>query len=171
MTAWLLTWNPKRTVLEEGWLAGESAKIRQGKNVSWTWSCGNTMSIAPGDRVFMLRQGREPRGVYGTGVVTRGSYRGAHWDGKRGHKAIYVRFKLDKLVDPEKYRTTVSLASCILLLGFARDFLSPHFADEGPTIVTTQRHPRHHLHASKQDSFSGNTLTQRLHDAPKNRES
>jgi 5-methylcytosine-specific restriction protein A len=103
MTAWLLTWNPKRTVLGEGWLAGESAKIRQGKNVSWKWSCGNTKSIAPGDRVFMLRQGREPRGVYGTGVVTRGSYRGAHWDGKRGHKAIYVRFKLDKLVDPEKY--------------------------------------------------------------------
>ncbi|MDW8293534.1 MAG: hypothetical protein RML84_10625, partial [Anaerolineae bacterium] len=38
-----------------------------------SWSCGVTKNIQTGDRVFLLKQGKEPRGIVGSGVVTRGS--------------------------------------------------------------------------------------------------
>jgi len=53
MAAYLLTWNPD---------------VWDGEITSpMGWSCGHTKRIVPGDRLFLMRQVREPRGVCGSG--------------------------------------------------------------------------------------------------------
>jgi 5-methylcytosine-specific restriction protein A len=65
MSTYLLTWSPKKWPWED--LSRRIGEIaRQGFCVS-DWSCGNNKSIARGDRLFLLRQGEEPRGIVGAG--------------------------------------------------------------------------------------------------------
>lgn len=75
---YLLTYNPKiwtwddhedflETVRTEGVFEGQ-------------WSTGRrTQRIGPGDRVFLLRQGIEPRGIIASGEVVSTVYQEANW--------------------------------------------------------------------------------------------
>ena len=74
-----------------------------GKVVEDQWSCGNRKDIRPGDRLFLIRLGEEPRGIMGSGWATTSPFREAHWDDKRaqrGDLANYVRLRFDTLLDP-----------------------------------------------------------------------
>ncbi len=53
MPTYLLTWNPD---LFDGEITSPMG-----------WSCGHTKRIVPGDRLFLMRQVREPRGVCASG--------------------------------------------------------------------------------------------------------
>jgi hypothetical protein len=56
MPAFLLTWSPLRyDSAGGGWPTPGAARGKQ---------------IRKGDRLFMLRQGREPRGIFGSGWAT-----------------------------------------------------------------------------------------------------
>lgn len=66
------------------------------------WSCGITKHIEVGDRLFLLRQGREPRGIMASGVAKSAPYLDEHWDENRSGEALYVKAKFDALLDPEK---------------------------------------------------------------------
>jgi hypothetical protein len=60
--------------------------------------------MEPGDRVFLLKQGREPRGIMGSGRVVTDVYPDDHWDAVRrraGDKALYVDVDFDRILDPE----------------------------------------------------------------------
>ncbi|MGE0558015.1 MAG: HNH endonuclease [Burkholderiales bacterium] len=65
------------------------------------WSCGITKRIDVDDRVFLLRQGREPRGIMASGVSRSKPYLDDHWDDNRSDKALYIKARLDVLLDPE----------------------------------------------------------------------
>jgi hypothetical protein len=57
------------------------------------WSCGNSKSIANGDRLFLLRQGEEPRGIVGVGYAESEPYRDTHWreeKAKAGRTTMYL---------------------------------------------------------------------------------
>ena len=97
MAVWLLTWNPKKF---DHSFAEEAASVARGDTVFERWSCGNTKRCVVGDRVIMLRQGVEPRGVFASGTVTKGSAEGEHWDDAVGRVTRYVEFRFDTLVDP-----------------------------------------------------------------------
>ena len=78
--------------------------VQGGKVVSDEWSCGNRKDIEPGDRLFLLRQGAEPRGIIGSGWASSKVFRGPHWDPDRaamGHEANYVHLRFEHLVDPD----------------------------------------------------------------------
>lgn len=105
-STWLLTWNPDRFhekdsqySLEE--LENEIAQL----NFSISkWSCGVTTSIKPGDRVFLIRLGKEPRGIVASGYAISEVFTGTHWDEERRKvgvlaKRIYVRFEDIRLRD------------------------------------------------------------------------
>lgn len=99
MSAYLLTWNPKRWEWD---LSDEIRELKRKGFVDLKWSCGNTKRIRRGDRIFLLRQGKEPRGIMGSGTVTSPPHRDAHWDEQRRGQALYVSVRFDALVDPEK---------------------------------------------------------------------
>lgn len=66
------------------------------------WSCGRTKTIKTGDRLFLLRQGREPRGILASGAAKSEPYLDEHWDDNRSGEALYVKARFDSLLDPEK---------------------------------------------------------------------
>jgi hypothetical protein len=102
MSAYLLAWSPKQTDFEE--LPLWSEDVRKGHGVEFRWSCGRRQTIKKGDRVFLIRLGQEPKGVFGAGTVTRGSYQDLHWKpekAKNKEMAWYVYAEYDILLDPE----------------------------------------------------------------------
>jgi 5-methylcytosine-specific restriction enzyme A len=99
MTTYLLTWNPSKwhwpprdfnalleAISAKGFAAGQ-------------WSCGNTKKIREGDRVFLLRQGSEERGLIASGWVTEEPYADRHWGASSplAPEAMYVRLAWDWL--------------------------------------------------------------------------
>jgi 5-methylcytosine-specific restriction protein A len=89
----LLTWNPRRG--EEEWpdMAQCLADSRDGRHVTLTWRCQNKSPL-PGDRVFLLRQGVEPRGIMGSGSVLTAPYR------REPGAPRIVNVRMDVLLDP-----------------------------------------------------------------------
>lgn len=100
----LLTWNPALWPLEnETWdeyidatSAGEWPETR--------WSTGSRATgMGQGSRVFLLRQGDEPRGIVASGWVHHDEdiFQNTHWDGIPGRLANYIEFVYDHVIDPD----------------------------------------------------------------------
>jgi len=105
MPAYLLTWSPKQYDFHD--LPAYSEEVKKGKPVNLRWSCGRRQIIQKGDRVFLIRLGEEPKGVFGAGTVTQGAHQALHWQAdkqKAGEKAWYVYSDYDVLLDPERDR-------------------------------------------------------------------
>lgn len=94
----LLTWNPNRSIFDfkEGIQAIESSG-----SYRIDWSCGRTKNIDIGDRVFLLRQGKEPRGILASGFIVRAPYEATNWRLDGDSSALYVDVEFDIVLDPE----------------------------------------------------------------------
>jgi 5-methylcytosine-specific restriction protein A len=97
MKTYLLTWNPDRWPWDD--LPEEAAYFREKGELPGRWSCGNNRSVRVGDRVFLMRQHVEPRGIIASGWVTRGSYKGVHWEDRR-KSALYVQRRFEVFLEP-----------------------------------------------------------------------
>src|ERR1043165_5256318 len=100
MPTYLLVWNPKKWHWWDD--LGDSFR-KAGKYYVGDWSSGNSKSIRKGDRVFLIRLGKEPRGIVASGFATSAPEEGKHWDqGLRvsRRKARYVDIRLDVLLNP-----------------------------------------------------------------------
>lgn len=96
MTAFLLIWSPKKWPWPE--LPDVARRVRAGEAVADTWGCGFARGILPGDRVFVHRVAAEPRGLFGSGYVTRAPYEVPDPAYKRGYR-LCIDFVYDWLVD------------------------------------------------------------------------
>lgn len=100
MATYLLLWNPKRYNWDD--LPAIYQKVKEGIPVRIRWSCGNSKHIKSGDRVFMKRVGKDPRGIFASGKVITGSYEDKHWDQTAATETtMYVEVELDTFLDPE----------------------------------------------------------------------
>lgn len=104
MTTYLLTWNPARS----HWvgLPKNIEEIRK-KNICFEeWSTGVTKRIRLGDRVFLMKLGRqEPRGIMASGWANSEVYEDVHRDKEArvgGKQANYVEVRFDTILDPER---------------------------------------------------------------------
>jgi hypothetical protein len=102
MPTFLLTWNPARWPWAN--LAEASHQTAAGTSYASRWSTGNTKKIARGDRVFLLKQGEEPRGVIAAGRVTsEGVYEAPHYDPQRasqGDTALRADVEFVRILNP-----------------------------------------------------------------------
>ncbi len=79
--AYLLTWNPDRYPFAK--FKAKAQQIQERGAGELGWSTGNRTSISVGDRVFLMRQGKdkERRGLVGAGFVKKtGVTNEPHWD-------------------------------------------------------------------------------------------
>jgi hypothetical protein len=102
-SAYLLTWNPEKwnwkNLPELAAQFRSSAEIVAGENDT-IWNVANK-SVKPGDRLFLIRLGKEPKGIMGSGQSLSAPYQDAHFSGESGKTADYVELKWDALLDPE----------------------------------------------------------------------
>jgi 5-methylcytosine-specific restriction enzyme A len=110
MATYLITWNPKRWKWEDRRdLQRCIAKIEEQGYCEDRWSCGNTRRIKQGDRLFLMRLGKDPKGIVGSGFATSDVYEDKHWE--PGHPGIarYIDLNFDALLDSEQ-EPTLSLS-------------------------------------------------------------
>jgi hypothetical protein len=96
MTAFLLIWSPKKWPWPE--LPDIAKRVAAGVAVTDVWGCGFARSILPGDRVFLHRVAEQPKGIFGSGYVTRAPYEVPDPATKRGYR-LCIDFVYDWLVD------------------------------------------------------------------------
>jgi 5-methylcytosine-specific restriction protein A len=93
----------------------------QGRYVE-SWSCGNCKKIKRGDRVFLIKLGKEPKGIFASGIAYDGVYKAPHWDESKrnnGELANFISVDFDVLIN--------SNDSDIMPLNKLRE-ISPRFA-------------------------------------------
>lgn len=97
MATYLLTWNPDEWPWQT--LPQELAAFHAGTTITRKWICRNR-AAGLGDRVFLLRQGVEPRGIFAAGHGASAVFDDAHHDpakAARGERAPYIEVTLDAL--------------------------------------------------------------------------
>jgi 5-methylcytosine-specific restriction protein A len=100
MATYLLTWNPKKWHWWGDNLEDDFKK--DGDTYFGVWSCGNSKNIHTDDRVFLLRQGKEQRGIVASGWADSEVYEKPHWDEElkaAGKTALCIDVRLDILLD------------------------------------------------------------------------
>ncbi len=103
MTTYLLTWNPARWPWAD--LAECIEEVRRTGHYRERWSCGRNRKIVEGDRLFLLRQGLEPRGIVGSGWAVSDVFDDWHWDEVKraaGQRVWCVDVDFDVLLDAER---------------------------------------------------------------------
>ncbi len=102
MAAYFITWNPKEYSWDE--LPAIVSTTALGKTYSSDWSTGRSKSIVKGDRLYLLRQGVEPKGIIGSGWASSDCYQADHWDEAKaalGEKSFRVDVDFDRVLDLE----------------------------------------------------------------------
>ena len=94
----LITWNPRVYAWRD--LRRDVERVRKQGSLRTDWSCARSKQIRMGDRVFLLRQGVEPRGIVGSGWATSDWYEGPGWR-RAGVPCNYFDLALDVLLDAE----------------------------------------------------------------------
>jgi 5-methylcytosine-specific restriction enzyme A len=103
MSTYLLTWNPAKWPWDD--LTECIQQVKAAGHCHERWSCGRNRKIVEGDRLFLLRQGGEPRGIVGSGWAASEVFDDWHWDeAKRaaGQRAWCVEVDFDVLLDAER---------------------------------------------------------------------
>jgi hypothetical protein len=109
----LLTWNPEQWSWLDHGLTDAIAASEAGQIVEEPWSTGSrTGGIQDGDRVFLLRQGAEPRGIVASGIARGPVYQAGHWSGQGGI-ANYIDVDFDCIIDPDQPLPTGDLKAAI----------------------------------------------------------
>ena len=92
MATYLLAWNP----LKWPWrtLEQDADSCRRIGFFDDKWSCGRTKKISIGDRVFLMKLGRQSsNGIMASGLATSEPFEGPHWeDPKRTTNSVKVKF-------------------------------------------------------------------------------
>jgi 5-methylcytosine-specific restriction enzyme A len=102
MATYLLTWNPQKWPWED--IQDDIDEILEKGFAVFRWSCGNSKRIVKGDRVYLLRQGLEPRGICGSGWVELSSFAKIHWrveKAEKGRTTRYVKVRWEVLLNAE----------------------------------------------------------------------
>lgn len=99
MSTYLLTWNPNRWQWND--LQECIQEIEENGICKDTWSSGTNKSIQPGDRLFIMRLGKEPKGIFASGWAKSNVYEGEHWEAGNPDTALFIDMDLDVLLDPD----------------------------------------------------------------------
>jgi 5-methylcytosine-specific restriction enzyme A len=104
MNTWLFAWNQEKYAWDDsvnGYTEAANETRTLGFHIN-KWTCGTTKTIRMGDRIFLIRLGKEPRGIIAAGYSISSIFEGTHWDEARRNRGItarrvYIRF--DRILD------------------------------------------------------------------------
>ena len=109
MSAFLLTWNPRRWPVAPDEYEGWRTSTLRGVPVVGRWSTGqNRRRIAVGDVLYWLRQGPDRRGIIGSGRAVSEIFADVHYDDPR-RLANYVEHSWEVILPVEDRLPTEEL--------------------------------------------------------------
>jgi hypothetical protein len=101
--AYLFTWNPRKFLWES--LKDDIGMLTESGYAIFDWSCGRSRKPGLGDRVFLLRQGVDPKGIVGSGVIISQNHEATLTEDAPKQKAQrenYVTVEWEAVIDGEK---------------------------------------------------------------------
>ena len=100
MATYLLIWNPNRWTWEEEDVQENIAQLEElGQIEDFSWSLGtNYRQVEAGDRLFLMRLGSEPRGIFLCGFAKGDPYKATNWDPSKSNRAWYVDIDVEVLL-------------------------------------------------------------------------
>src|ERR1035437_7519699 len=100
MTAFWMTWKPERWDIDH--LRELVERFKRDGTADEDWPVIAHKRAKVGDRVFLFKQGKDPRGIFGVGAITAAPYLGPKppLDPQKLQHFAPVRFT--ELVDPTK---------------------------------------------------------------------
>ncbi|WP_368231432.1 AAA family ATPase [Aeromonas sp. s3] len=93
MSVFLLTWNPEQFSTGGDGSATGLLDYHEGDEIRW--SCRSKQPQF-GDTVYLIRLGKEPRGIIAKGVVTQAPFNDSDWKDKDQNRS-YIKFELQDL--------------------------------------------------------------------------
>lgn len=99
MKTYLFVWNPRRWTWHD--IENDIQQVDTDGKCAVRWSCGNTKCIMPGDRMFLMKVGTEPKGIVATGFVTTHPFLDRHWS-EENKGAFYIQADLEVLLNPDE---------------------------------------------------------------------
>ena len=105
METFLLTWNPLKSEDFDPAVIIRQLEARRPR--PFGWSCGRSLQVRKGARLFFMKQGAPPRGIIGSAVALSDSRAGESWDGdkaKNGATSTYVNLRWLDMIDPASNR-------------------------------------------------------------------
>src|SRR5262245_19852674 len=93
------SWNPNRA-FKWPTNAADSTRTRRGEIVTLHWSTGGTKRIVPSDRIFLGKQGRDPKGVIAAGIASSSFLEDVHWEDPT-KQTTYNMVDFDTILDPD----------------------------------------------------------------------
>lgn len=102
MATYLIAWNPKKWHWDETNLKEAAAITQKGGRPRIRWSFGKTAKAMPGDRVYMIKLGQDPRGLVASGFVVSRPKLSGHYSDPGLPPQMYASIQLDYLVDGYK---------------------------------------------------------------------
>ncbi|HTO98526.1 MAG TPA: hypothetical protein VMK66_15865 [Myxococcales bacterium] len=82
-------------------LRRDISRVRRRGGLLTDWSCARSKQLRRGDRLFLLRQGAEPRGIVASGWAESDWYEGPGWR-HAGVPCNYIDWRIDGLLDAER---------------------------------------------------------------------
>lgn len=120
--AWLLTWNPDNW----NWENYDEACIstKDGETVVVPWTCSSKQPIV-GDEIFLIKTGKQPRGIIAHGRVAKAPYEAPHYDPEKAAAGV-VSGHIDAEYDwIQNYENEVLLLQDDLKVKFPEQQWSP----------------------------------------------
>jgi hypothetical protein len=95
MRAFLFAWNP----VKWPWpgLSGDIRTLRETGILTEAWSCASKRSVRMGDRAFLVRVGKKPTGLMGSGYISSEPFESE----RNGIRRVRVTINFEVLLDPE----------------------------------------------------------------------
>ncbi|MEL1246315.1 hypothetical protein AAEO56_18730 [Flavobacterium sp. DGU11] len=97
MKSYLFAWNPDKWKWPE--LKQDIAELKATGVFVDSWSCASHRSIRISDKAYIIKLGKEPRGIMGSGFVSSEPFTDEDWQGKQ---RIRVLINFEILIDPYK---------------------------------------------------------------------
>jgi hypothetical protein len=96
MKAYLFGWNPVKW--EWAGLDNDIKTLVGTGKFEENWSVASHKTIQPGDRAYVIRLGKEPRGIFASGFIASEPYHAY----RNGRKCYRIDIAFDVLLNPEK---------------------------------------------------------------------
>lgn len=97
MKAFLFAWNPDKWEWPD--LAQDVKDLEETGIFTDAWSCASHKAVREGDRAYLIKLGKEPKGIMGSGYISSEPFMG---ENHRGQPRMRILINFERLLDPEK---------------------------------------------------------------------
>lgn len=97
MNAFLFAWNPEKWPWSD--LEQDVKDLEETGLFTDAWSCSSHKAVREGDKAYLIKLGKEPKGIIGSGYISSEPFMG---ENHRGQLRMRILVNFERLLNPYK---------------------------------------------------------------------